>query len=126
MIYIQYDLIGVRIREIRKRCRMSQEYLAEAAGLSVGYISSVENGKKKVSLSALLQISHSLQVTLDDLLVGNQLPLPSDYLSDFSALLKDCTPAEKQLLYGILKAARDILLAQRTAHDDMPVDLWVI
>ena len=47
--------------------------LAEKAGLSLSYVSMIENGRRKVSLDALIRIANILGVTVDELLNGNQM-----------------------------------------------------
>ena len=59
---MDYQQIGRQIRGARLRRKMTQAQLAEAADLSVPYISHVERGKKRVSLDALLRISQALDV----------------------------------------------------------------
>ncbi|HIU48528.1 MAG TPA: helix-turn-helix transcriptional regulator [Candidatus Avimonoglobus intestinipullorum] len=41
---IDYSLIGARIQARRKQMHLTQEQLAEALSVSVGYISQVERG----------------------------------------------------------------------------------
>lgn len=69
---MDYQQIGRQIRAARLRRKMTQAQLAEAADLSVPYISHVERGKKRVSLDALLRISQAVDVTVDQLLSGTQ------------------------------------------------------
>lgn len=52
-----------KIRELRLLKKMTQEQLAEAADLSVGYISALENGKKSPSIKRLEKIAGILGVT---------------------------------------------------------------
>lgn len=106
---INYAVIGRRIKERRKRNHMTQAELAEAAGLSVTYISCIERSKKRVSLEALVAISNELGVTADDLLSGNQPHDPAPLQSDWDELLSDCTHYEGAVLYGIAHAAKQSL-----------------
>ncbi len=71
-VIIDYNAIGERIRYIRKRNGYTQEQLALECDLSVPYISQVENGRKSVSLNALLQIADALECTLDSLVFGEE------------------------------------------------------
>lgn len=52
---LDFSLIGQRIKEIRTDKKLTQDYLAERAGVNVSHISNVENGKVKVSLTLLWQ-----------------------------------------------------------------------
>lgn len=51
--------------------------LSEKTGLSLSYVSMVENGRQKVSLNALIRIANILGVTVDELLNGNQIYNPT-------------------------------------------------
>ena len=95
-----FKLIGERIRDKRRGQSLSQSTLAELTNLSDSYISHVENGKKQVSLSALLKISAALFVPLQEFLTGNQpTRVEEEYAADMMELLSDCTPFEKRVLY---------------------------
>jgi transcriptional regulator with XRE-family HTH domain len=59
--------VGQRVRTYRKRAGLSQEELAEKAGLHSTYISIVERGEKNVTLRIVYQISAALGVPLDEL-----------------------------------------------------------
>lgn len=83
---MDYQQIGRQIRAARLRRKMTQAQLAEAADLSVPYISHVERGKKRVSLDALLRISQAVDVTVDQLLSGTQ---PQDTVMPSSGLSRN-------------------------------------
>lgn len=53
---------GQRVRELRNLKKMSQEELADAAGLDRTYIGSVERGKRNISLMNILKIAQALGV----------------------------------------------------------------
>ena len=60
--------IGNRIREEREKQGMSQERLAEDAGVSSNAISNLENGLSNFKVGTLLGIMDSLGATANDLL----------------------------------------------------------
>jgi transcriptional regulator with XRE-family HTH domain len=62
--------VGERIREIREKRGMTQENLAEAAGLSKSFLSEVENDKSDISSQILLRIANELGASMDYLLDG--------------------------------------------------------
>ena len=62
--------VGERIREIREKRGMTQENLAEAAGLSKSFLSEVENDKSNISSQILLRIANELGASMDYLLDG--------------------------------------------------------
>ncbi|MEI8134368.1 MAG: helix-turn-helix transcriptional regulator [bacterium] len=52
--------LGARIREIRNSKELSQEYLAYLADLDRTYITSVENGKRNISIVNIQKICKAL------------------------------------------------------------------
>lgn len=61
---------GQRIRTLRLEKKLSQKTLAELSGLDRTYISSLEQGKRNVSLKALAALSISFDINLSELFSG--------------------------------------------------------
>lgn len=61
------ELLGMRIREVRKQRGLSQERLAEKVGVDPKQISRIEGGKSAPSLDTLEAIAKHLQVEIKDL-----------------------------------------------------------
>lgn len=59
---------GKRVREIRHRRGMSQEKLAELAGLHRTYVSGVERGERNISLANIERLARALAVPMSDLM----------------------------------------------------------
>lgn len=77
---IDYSAIGRRIKDRRKAQGMTQERLAEAMGVSVGYISQIERGVTKISLETLSAIAGHLGCELAALIIG--VAVEQDYYLD--------------------------------------------
>ena len=101
---VDYVLLGEQIKFWRQQRNLTQKQLAEKVGVTPGFISLIEIGKRRVSLESLLSICTELEITLNELLVGNQLPQPSDYNTEISELISKLDEADKQLLFEITKA----------------------
>jgi transcriptional regulator with XRE-family HTH domain len=71
------SLLGRRVRELRTRLELSQEALAERAGLHWTYISGVERGRRNPGLNVLGQLADALDVSLAELLTNLHAPPPS-------------------------------------------------
>ena len=65
---MDYEMLGVRIREARKSRGYTQSELAELTEYSVQHISHVETGNTKLSVELLICIANALDVSLDELL----------------------------------------------------------
>lgn len=59
---------GKRLREIREETSISQEKLAELAGVHRTYVSSVERGKRNVSLVNIERFAAALGVSMGELM----------------------------------------------------------
>ena len=55
---VDYEDLGRKIRNKRKKIRLSQAELAERVDLSVQHISNIENARTKVGLEKLVDISN--------------------------------------------------------------------
>jgi len=59
--------VGDRIREIRKTRKLSQEKLAELAGMDRQSVNRIEQGHQAVGLDNLIQLLAALQASFADL-----------------------------------------------------------
>ena len=59
-------LVGKRVRELRNNLGISQEELADLAGLDRTYITSVECGKRNISIVNIEKLANALQVSLKE------------------------------------------------------------
>ena len=109
-------MVGRRIREFRTQKHMPQSELAEHIDKSVTYISLIETAKKQVSLETLVNIANVLEVTVNDLLNGNQARDSAEYKAELVQLFDGCTSYEKRVIFDIAAAARKSLLENRSLH----------
>lgn len=58
--------LGERIKKLRNNLKISQEELADRAGLDRTYITSVENGRRNISIVNIERLSVALNVTLKE------------------------------------------------------------
>ncbi|MFV0345356.1 MAG: helix-turn-helix domain-containing protein [Bacteroidales bacterium] len=62
---LQVELLALKLREERKRKKITQEELGKKIGVKKSYISSIENAKRNVSIEVLTRIAHALGVGID-------------------------------------------------------------
>ena len=103
---LDYARIGSRISEFRRARKLSQFQLAELAEVTDSYISHIETGRKKPSLESLVRIASALGITLDRILLGNQVADLKDYLPEIRNLMKDCSPYEKAVILDMVKSLK--------------------
>ena len=60
-------LLGLRIKELRKLKRLSQEEVSEKAETSPNYLSRMERGTENPTLDMLIKISEALEVEMWEL-----------------------------------------------------------
>jgi transcriptional regulator with XRE-family HTH domain len=80
---------GARLREFRESRGLSQEGLAEAAGIHRTHVSLIERNRRSVRLDTLFRLAAALEVDAADLIQGLADPLPSplaDEASEFARL----------------------------------------
>jgi len=58
---------GKRVREVRKGKGISQERLAEMAGIDRSYMGNIERGEKNITLKKAYEICDALDVEIQDL-----------------------------------------------------------
>lgn len=81
---VDYSFIGSRIRYFRHKSKYTQFQLAELLEVTDKYISLIERGKEKVSLSRLFEISSIFSIDVSLLLYN-----PQKYSESEIALLYD-------------------------------------
>jgi len=59
---------GDKLRRIRRKQEISQEELADRAGLHRTYVSSVERGERNVSLETIEKFARALNLSMGDLM----------------------------------------------------------
>ena len=58
---------GKRVREVRKSKGISQEKLAEMAGIDRSYMGNIERGEKNITLKKVYEICDALDIEIRDL-----------------------------------------------------------
>lgn len=104
---VDYSAIGHRIKQVRKSRRLTQEHLAEALGVSVGYISQIERGVTKISLDTLAAVATRLDCELSELATGVSVSHAHYLEGELAQLVGGMDGQQKKLLLGIAKLLLD-------------------
>lgn len=59
---------GAKIRKLRKARGLTQEKLAEKAGIDYSYMNLIENGKRNPSLKLIAKLARVLSISLGELM----------------------------------------------------------
>ena len=114
----QLKMIGNRIREARTAKGMSQLQLADAIQVSPIHISNIEMGKKDFSISILIKIAETLQVSTDQILRADTPEIQRIYAVELEELLRDCSPSEKNAILDMARIMKNALSEAREHGDD--------
>ena len=100
---LDYNKIGIKIREVRLKNGFSQEKLAELINMSKEHISHIECGTTKLSLPTLVKICNALETT-PDLLLLDSIYKSKEYLKDeFARIINGCTELDMRLILELSK-----------------------
>ncbi len=82
--------LGTRLQKARIALQLSQEYVARQLGLGRTSISQIELGNRKVSANELEQFSKIYQISVEELLTGKPVVMPSQvFARKFNELSED-------------------------------------
>lgn len=106
---MNYFEIGQRIRKYRKALGLSQEELAEKSGISVTHMSHIETGNTKLSLTVLVKIAETLQVSTDALLFDNTTATKNTIIDEITKNLSSCNASQLMIISDIIKSTQTAL-----------------
>ena len=95
---VNYKALDSRIREARKKKNISQEKLAEMAGVCTTHISHIETGNTVASLATLVKIANALEVSADELLCDSLLKSGEIFSNIYLKELNDCSDREIMII----------------------------
>jgi len=98
------ELLGARIKELRKIKGLSQEGLAEKVDISPNYLGRIERGKENPTLDMLLRLAEALGVELWEICdFGHQMTI-KDIKETLHRLVKEADEERLRLLIKIVMA----------------------
>lgn len=101
---------GALIRRLREKAGLSQRGLAKRINRSASWISTIETGKARPSLTSLQEIADSLQIPITHLL-GEEIDVISPELRDVmqrplvQELLKHVAPLNDEQVHCLIRIA---------------------
>jgi HTH-type transcriptional regulator, cell division transcriptional repressor len=117
MVNINYeDTIGGRMRKARKDKNLTLIDMYNKIGISTGNLSDLENNKSLPSAAALVSLSRELNVTIDWLLIGDNITIlnkifdvNSEVIKNNSDLVNEILELIKELPYCLLKEIKEFI-----------------
>ncbi len=100
MLTVDYEKLGVRVRQQRELNNMTQGQLARKVGVTGSFIGHIERGEKKASVETVVALCNALEISPSVLL--------QDSLSDAAIQSQLSFDAENQdLMRGIMHVLRE-------------------
>lgn len=100
---IDYTIIGKRIQTRRQEQNITQEKLAERVGISVVYLSKIENGRVYPTLETLSNICSELDTELSAILSNTEIAR-KDYANErVLELFNSCSIRVKPIALSLLE-----------------------
>ena len=100
---IHYTIIGKRIQTRRQEQNITQEKLAERVGISVVYLSKIENGRVYPTLETLSNICTELDTELSAILSNTEIAR-KDYANErVLELFNSCSIRVKPIALSLLE-----------------------
>lgn len=93
---------GARIREARKARKITQQEMAERAGLSLPHYSEIERGNVGMKLETFRKIIEVLQISSDSILRPDIPQVKQMDQEETASLLGDCSPAEREFVKQVI------------------------
>ena len=118
---------GLRIRELRERRGLTLDDLASRSGVSKGFLSEVENGKRGLSAENVLKIAMALGASVDYLLRGEmQVHMRQEAVSippELASLAADMNLSYRETVQ-LLDAHNSVVARRSDLKRALSIDDW--
>ena len=98
-----HEFFGIAIKNARMDCGLTQEALAERAGISCRYLIAIENEGRIPKLPALYRLIHSMHISADCIFYPEQ-PSEGSERAQLAHMLESCSDRDIHILLGAVKA----------------------
>ena len=101
---MEQNALGKRIKEARKKLKLTQEALAEKSKISNVYLGEIERGTKIPSVPVLVDLIEALEVSADYLLLDSLNSANVIVNNEITEKLSKLTPKQRKTALDILNA----------------------
>ena len=102
------ELLGRRVRDLRKKRGLTQERLAEVAGMDVKYLGGIERGKENPTVGTLEKLAGALSVKVRQILDFEHEVRGKRLLRRrITQILGKCNEKELQVIFRLVSAIKD-------------------
>ncbi|MDR3922243.1 MAG: helix-turn-helix transcriptional regulator, partial [Clostridia bacterium] len=98
--------IGLRLYNLRKAARLSQEQTALAANITPAYLGQIERNEKNPTILTIEKLCTVFNISLSEFF-SNHKPASNDdvFLNRITVMLSNRTDVEKEKIYRLIKTA---------------------
>ncbi len=96
-------IIGLRIRSVREKQKLSREKLAELSNISTQFLADIETGKKGMTVLTLKKICTALHISVDSIVFGTVNSDTSVLNAMLSTIPKEKYEEIEQIINMIIK-----------------------
>jgi len=107
------EVLGARIRKLRKQRKMSMEGFAEKAKITPTFLGQIERGVKMPSLTTFVKIVNALGISPDVLLYDQVNEAKPHILNEITEKVKDLSPSRIKMVNDML----DVMLENFVRED---------
>lgn len=101
---ITKELLGARIKELRKVRDLSQDQLSEKIGIDPKHLSRIEVGKSYPSITTLEKIAYALDVEIKDLFEYMHHMRNKELIEALNKLIKEANEDNLRLIFKVVSA----------------------
>lgn len=98
--------IGLRLRNLRKAARLSQEQTALDANITPAYLGQIERNEKNPTILTIEKLCTVFNISLSEFF-SNHKPVSNNgaFLNRINAMLSNRSDVEKEKIYRLVKTA---------------------
>ena len=98
-----HEHFGLAIKNARLDCGLTQEALAERAGISCRYLIAIENEGRMPKIPTVYRLIHSMHISADRIFYPEQ-PAENSEQAQLAHLLEFCSDRDIHILLNTVKA----------------------
>jgi transcriptional regulator with XRE-family HTH domain len=102
------ELLGARIKELRKWRKLSQEELAEMIGVETRQMSRIEVGQSFPTLDRLERIAKALDVPIKNFFDFMHLEEGEERAGDIKEMVKELSEDYQKIVYRFVKMLKEV------------------
>lgn len=100
---VDYKELGKRIRAERRKQNLTQEKLAEIAGISDSFMGHIERGGRTLSIETLVKLSNSLKLNIEYIICGEHNYQPSMLPTEILDALNRMNASQRKVFLNMMK-----------------------